>query len=514
MLLKAMRQFSSKSKLLREGQFNAGGHPMDFSYDGLFERAFKDPKYIKEINSTLKSQNICVVLEKTHNSMRSKSYNLYRAICGHLITKNSRNMFLYLFKNIINVPKNMSYVVNITEYWKNQEAIYRFSKYLEKEIFAEDLDYIYDCKEARKLIASYFRDRDGVNIDPSSIVLTNDQIKGLDLILDLVIDSENCGVMMARPFITQWNDLVSYKQGRHVFYSLDYKTNWSINIEEISQQYEEAKAAGINPKVLLLSNPNDLTGSVMQRENIEELLRFCYEKNLLLFVDESNGYITSDNSNFTSVRKIMQEMPEPIKNNLQVVVSDSIKSSFLLDIGFRAAHMELVNFDHQACQMIREISDLNPPPFIDLNIMLILYVTDSVKMTAQIIDEEFAESADHSSNQLAIETRLKQVCFTKMAQSMSQGAIPEFMAGCHYLIKLDFPPKFIEFAKSQDKGPDRLFCEILFQDEKILATPGSAFGCETPDFIRVLRLSFVDIAFMDVLDRMMMTYERTKEDFQ
>jgi aspartate/methionine/tyrosine aminotransferase len=513
MLHRTLRHFSSPAKVLRQAQFNAGGSPADSDYSSHYDQALKDFKYIKTLNNNLKAQNACVVFEKIYNMTRAKVTSPHRAICGHMLTNNSRNMFVYLFTSYINLPKNMSYVVNITEYWKNQEHIFRMSNFLNDEVFENNLYSTYSCAGAQRLLADYFGRRDKVKIDPDTLILVNGHIKGLEMVLDLAIESESDGVMLAKPFLAQWNDLINYKKIPHTFYSLEYDEDWNIDIAEVARRYDESKARGVTPKVFMLSNPNDLTGSTMPRKSVEAILQFCYERNMLLYVNEENGHIASDNSDFKSIRIILEEMPEHIKTNLQVVIADSINSVYIVDIGFRAAHIELINFDSECRQMIREISHLNPPPVVDLITVLVLTIMNSVEMSTEIINEDFADSSDHYCNQLIIETRLKQLSITKIAKSIMEEPVPEFTAGCHYLMRFKFPQKFIDFAKSQGKAPDVLFCEILFDEEKILAVAGSAFGCKTPDFIRMLRLNLIDAAFMDVVDRAVMAYGRVKEDY-
>ena len=514
MLLKRIRLFSSSSKVLRQGQLNAGYVHKELKPNTPYERALKDSIYIREVNAPLKAHNTCAIMDRKATMMRSKNQALYRAICGHFITKNSRNMFAFIFQSMISTPKNMLYVVNLTEFWKYQESFYRLSRYLESQIFDEAIDSMYDCKKARELIALVCNEIDKVDIDAASLVLTNDHVKALDLILDAVIDSENCGVMLTKPFVAQWNDLANFKKVKPVYYSLEYESNWDISIDEVYGKYEEARAAGTKPRILLVSNPHEVIGSVMQRKSIEQLMYFCYEKSLLMYVDESNRHIVSDNGNFVSVRRVLRDMPEPIRNSLQIVVNDSIKSSYIFDSGFRSAFVELINFDTQSRELIRQISDLNPPSLIDLSIVLLLYIMNSFALTSKLADKDFANSADHFCNQYFIETRFRQLSITKTARLIKDGDVPEFAGGLHYLMKFPFPQKFVDFARGQGKEPDYLFCEILFEEEKIVSTPGSSFGCETSDFIQVIRLSLVDVAFMDVFDRLRMAFERLKEDYK
>ena len=42
----------------------------------------------------------------------------------------------------------------------------------------------------------------------------------------------------------------------------------------------------MKPRMLVLINPGNPTGQVLSEQNLEEILKFCYEKGLALLCDE------------------------------------------------------------------------------------------------------------------------------------------------------------------------------------------------------------------------------------
>lgn len=55
---------------------------------------------------------------------------------------------------------------------------------------------------------------------------------------------------------------------------------------ELDTVVTESIKANIIPKCLVVSNPGNPTGSVIPKENIEELIKFAAKYNLVIIADE------------------------------------------------------------------------------------------------------------------------------------------------------------------------------------------------------------------------------------
>lgn len=70
-----------------------------------------------------------------------------------------------------------------------------------------------------------------------------------------------------------------------VKYYLDEGKNWGLDLIELERSYEENKSC-YDIKAIVIINPGNPTGQVLSRENIEEIIKFAYKKNLFIFADE------------------------------------------------------------------------------------------------------------------------------------------------------------------------------------------------------------------------------------
>jgi hypothetical protein len=70
-------------------------------------------------------------------------------------------------------------------------------------------------------------------------------------------------------------------------YSLSAENNFDINLEQLTHAYNQSLSHCI-PKAILISSPNDLSGRVYSRQDIQRLVRWAHDHNLFLIVDEVN----------------------------------------------------------------------------------------------------------------------------------------------------------------------------------------------------------------------------------
>ena len=69
-------------------------------------------------------------------------------------------------------------------------------------------------------------------------------------------------------------------------YHLNEEHNWALEIDELERSYQHAMDEGIDVRALTLINPGNPTGSVLTRENLHDIVRFCSRHNLVLLADE------------------------------------------------------------------------------------------------------------------------------------------------------------------------------------------------------------------------------------
>ncbi|CAG2184229.1 unnamed protein product, partial [Oppiella nova] len=126
-----------------------------------------------------------------------------------------------------------------------------------------------------------------------------------------------------------------------ISYYLDEQNQWALNINELRRALEESKSV-CKPKAIVVINPGNPTGSVLTKDNIENIVRFAKENNLLIIADEVYQHnIWDPSARFYSFKKVMHELGV----RLELVSMMSASKGFMGECGLRGGYLELENFD-------------------------------------------------------------------------------------------------------------------------------------------------------------------------
>ena len=164
----------------------------------------------------------------------------------------------------------------------------------------------------RRHVAEYIEERDQIPTDWMNIVLTTGASEGAKSMLSFINCGERngkpTGVMVPIPQYPLYSATIC-ELGMHLIsYYLDEDNEWALSIEELNRALKEAKDI-CKPKAIVVINPGNPTGSVLTRHNIEDIIRFAQQNNLLIIADEVYQHnIWKSGAQFHSFKKVMHDM--------------------------------------------------------------------------------------------------------------------------------------------------------------------------------------------------------------
>lgn len=103
------------------------------------------------------------------------------------------------------------------------------------------------------------------------------------------------GFMIPIPQYPLYSATISEYRAEAVGYFLDEADGWSLKVEELERSYKES-LQNCEPRALVLINPGNPTGQVLSLENIQGIIRWAYERELVILADEV--YIFFGRNNF------------------------------------------------------------------------------------------------------------------------------------------------------------------------------------------------------------------------
>ncbi|XP_038972315.1 glutamate--glyoxylate aminotransferase 2 isoform X2 [Phoenix dactylifera] len=301
----------------------------------------------------------------------------------------------------------------------------------------------------RKEIADFIERRDGYPSDPELVFLTDGASKGVMQILNTIIRNEKDGILVPVPQYPLYSATISLYGGCLVPYYLEEEANWSLDFYNIRQSVAAARSKGITVRAMVIINPGNPTGQCLSEANIRELLKFCFQENLVLLADEvyqQNVY--QDERPFISARKILFDMGPPISKEVQLVSFHTVSKGYWGECGQRGGYFEMTNLPPQLGLMV------NPPKPGDISYARFVAeskaVLESLRRRAHIMTDGFNSCRNVVCN-------------------FTEGAMYSFPQIC-------LPPKAIEAAKKAGKAPDVFYCLKLLEATGISTVPGSGFG--------------------------------------
>ena len=140
--------------------------------------------------------------------------------------------------------------------------------------------------ELRAAIADYMSRRFKLNYDPKSEVLvTVGGSEGIDLALRAMLNAGD-EVILPEPCYVSYLPCIKLADGVPVTLPLKEENEFKLTAEEL------LSAVTDRTKILILSFPNNPTGAVMSREELEPLAKIIIEKDLYVISDEIYAELT------------------------------------------------------------------------------------------------------------------------------------------------------------------------------------------------------------------------------
>ena len=135
-------------------------------------------------------------------------------------------------------------------------------------------------KELREEIANYLRRRVNVTYDPmKEVVVTVGGSEGIDMAFRAVLNPGD-EVLIPQPSYVSYEPCALLAGGTPVIINLKEENEFRLTKEELLEAITE------RTKILVLPFPNNPTGAIMERKDLEEIASVVIEKDILVLSDE------------------------------------------------------------------------------------------------------------------------------------------------------------------------------------------------------------------------------------
>lgn len=141
-------------------------------------------------------------------------------------------------------------------------------------------------KDLRAEISNYIKRTQGINYDPEKeIVVTVGGSEAIDIGLRAVINPED-EVIIPQPSYVSYEPCALLADAKPVIINLKAENEFRLKPEELIESITD------KTKVLILPYPNNPTGAIMEKEDLEKIAKIVIEKDLLVISDEIYSALT------------------------------------------------------------------------------------------------------------------------------------------------------------------------------------------------------------------------------
>ena len=292
----------------------------------------------------------------------------------------------------------------------------------------------------RTAISNRIEKKHGVKYcDDNEIIVTVGGSEAIDLALRGIIDNGD-EVLVVEPCFVCYAPLVELAGGVPVPVPTKIENNFKLTVDDIKDKITD------RTKILILPFPNNPTGAIMTREDLEPIAKFLRDTNIIVLSDEIYSELTYGRKHFSIIE--LEGMPE------RTIYVNGFSKAYAMT-GWRLGYVAAPE------PIISQIAKIH-----QYGIMCSPYISQNAAVEAlNSCDSEIQKMTDEYN------VRRKYLVgeFNRLGLSCFN---PE---GAFYV----FPCIKSTGLSSED------FCERLLYEEKVATVPGSAFGESGEGYIRI-----------------------------
>ena len=314
------------------------------------------------------------------------------------------------------------------------EGIYSLEK--GKTFYTSNLGLI----ELREEINNYLKRRFDVCYDPKSeIIITVGGSEAIDIGLRAMLDPGD-EVLIPQPSYVSYEPCTILAGGVPVIIELKNENEFRLTKEELLDAITD------KTKVLILPFPNNPTGAIMERKDLEDIAKICIEKDIFVMSDEIYSELTYG------------------KDHVSIASLPGMKERTILINGFSKSYAMTGWRLGYAC---------GPKTIIEQMTKIHQFAIMCAPTTSQYAAVEAIKNGDEDVAKMRESYNQRRNFLMNAFKEMGLPCFEPF--GAFYVF-----PCIKEFGMTSDEFANRFLAE-----EKVAVVPGNSFGDSGEGFIRI-----------------------------
>lgn len=295
-------------------------------------------------------------------------------------------------------------------------------------------------KELKNEIAKYIKRSQNVDYDPAhEIMVTVGGSEAIDVALRAMID-EGDEVLIPQPSYVSYEPCAFLAGAKPVIINLKAENEFKLTAKEIED------ACTDKTKILILPFPNNPTGSIMEKEELEKIAKVIIEKDLFVLSDEIYAELTYKGK------------------HVSITTIEGMKERTILINGFSKSYAMTGWRLGYACA---------PQKILEQMLKIHQYAIMCAPTTSQYAAVEALKNGDKDVEEMRRSYNHRRRFLMNAFREMGLECFEPF--GAFYVF-----PCIKEFGMTSEE-----FATKFLMEEKVATVPGTAFGDSGEGFLRI-----------------------------
>lgn len=296
-------------------------------------------------------------------------------------------------------------------------------------------------KELKIEICNYLNRKLGLSYDYNKeVIVTVGGSEAIDIAIRAMVDPGD-EVLIPQPSYVSYVPCVTLAYGKPVIIELQEKNQFRLTKEELLEKITD------KTKILVLPFPNNPTGAIMERKDLEEIAQVCIEKDIFVLSDEIYSELTYNGECHMSIACL------PGMRERTIVINGFSKAYAMTGwrLGYAAGPKEILK------QMIK----------------IHQFTIMCAPTNSQYAAVEALKNGDRDIEVMREAYNQRRRYLLNAFREMKLDCFEPF--GAFYMF-----PSIKRFGMTSDE-----FANRLLQEEKVAVVPGTAFGDCGEGFLRI-----------------------------
>ncbi|ESQ36780.1 hypothetical protein EUTSA_v10007457mg [Eutrema salsugineum] len=324
-------------------------------------------------------------------------------------------------------------------------------------------DY-HGLKEFRQAIAHFMGKARGgrVTFDPERIVMSGGATGANETIMFCLADPGDV-FLVPSPYYAAFDRDLRWRTGVEIIpVHCSSSNSFKLTVEAVEWAYQKAQESNKKVKGLILTNPSNPLGTILDKDTLKNLVRFVTRKNIHLVVDEIYAGTVFAGDNFVSVAEVVNNVDSSEIDVDLIHIVYSLSKDMGLP-GFRVGIVYSYNDSVVSCA--RKMSSFG-----------LVSSQTQLMLASMLSDDQFVENfLMESSRRLGIRHGV-------LTSGLKKAGITCLTSNAGLFVWMDLRHLLID--RNSFESEIELW-HIIIDKVKLNVSPGSSFHCTEPGWFRV-----------------------------